>query len=91
MRQAFARFVPLLRLPFVVAVLFTAVMASRPADSRAAGCGRACDYQYYYDAALTQPSGWCVGACYAGGAHCSGDITEYYVRVACEPCDCQNP
>jgi hypothetical protein len=84
-RQAFARFVCPLRLPFVLAVLFVAVMTS-PADSHAAGCFRACDYQYYYDAAHTQPSGWCVAACYPGGAHCEGDITDYSVRVACDYC-----
>ncbi len=49
---------------------------------------RVCDYQYYYDAAHTQPSGWCVGACYPGGAHCDGVITEYSVRVACDYCGC---
>jgi len=85
MRQRFARFVHPLRLPFVLGVLFVAAMTSLPANSRAAVC-RACDYQYYYDAAHTQPSGWCVAACYPGGAHCEGDITEYYERAGCEYC-----
>jgi len=90
MRQAFARFVRPLRLPFVLVVLFIAVMTSRPADSRAAtGCpARACLYEYYYDAAHTQYAGMCQEACYAGGQYCSGDVTEYSVRLGCDPCDC---
>ena len=87
-RQRFARFVYPLKLPFLLAALVVAAMTSVPADSRAAGCFRACDYQYYYDAAHTQPSGWCVGACYPGGAYCDGVITEYSVRVACDYCGC---
>jgi len=86
MRQRFAKFLYPLRLPFLLAALVIAAMTSVPTDSRAAGCFRACDYQYYYDAAHTQPSGWCVGACYPGGAHCDGVITEYSVRVACDYC-----
>jgi hypothetical protein len=84
MRQRLARFIYPLRLPFVLTILFIAAMTSLPADSRAAS--RACDYQYYYDAAHTQPSGWCVGACYPGGAHCDGEITDYYVRSGCTDC-----
>ena len=87
MRQRFAKSLYSLRLPFLLAALVIAAMTSLPVDSRAA-CPRACDYQYYYDAAHTQPSGWCVGACYPGGAHCDGVITDYSVRVACEPCSC---
>jgi hypothetical protein len=91
MRPRFARFVYLSRLPFVLAVLFLAAMTSLPADSRAAaGCNsRACDVQYYYDAARTQPAGVCYGACYPGGAVCYGDWgTDYFSRSNCEPCGC---
>jgi hypothetical protein len=81
MRQRFARFVYPLRLAFVLAVLFIAAMTSLPANSRANNT-TVFDYQYYYDAAHTQPSGWCVSGCYPGGAYCEGDITQYYEKVA---------
>jgi hypothetical protein len=87
-RRHFARFVYPLRLPFVLMVLFIAAMTSLPADSGAANCPTACEYQYYYDSARTQPAGTCYGACYPGGAWCTGDITDYYKRYACEPCGC---
>ena len=89
MRQRFARFMYPLRLPFVFAVLFIAVMTSLPADSSAGQCVRFWDYDYYYDAALTQPAGDCYGACYPGGAYCVwGAPTDYYRRSECEPCPC---
>jgi hypothetical protein len=89
MRQRSARFVHPLRLPFVLAVLFIAAMTSLPADSRAAWtCPTMCEYDYYYDAARTQWAGYCQGACYPGGAWCTGDITDYYRRYGCERCDC---
>lgn len=88
MRQRFARFVSPLRLPFVLAVLVIATMTSLPADSRAGSCPSMCEYDYYYDAAHTQLAGYCAGACYPGGAWCTGDITDYYHRYNCEPC-CQ--
>jgi hypothetical protein len=86
--QRFARFVYPLRLAFASAVLFIAAMTSLPADS-VAGCTRACRYEYFYDAALTQPAGDCYGACYPGGAFCVwGAPTDYYRRSECEPCPC---
>lgn len=90
MRQRFARFVYLLRLPFVLAVLFIAAMTSIPVDSRAAGnCSQACDVQYYYDAARTQPAGICYGSCIPGGALCYGDWgTDYFRKSNCEACEC---
>jgi len=89
MRQRFGRFVSPLRLPFLVAVLVLAAMASLPADS-AAVChpSRWWEYDYYYDAAHTQYAGYCSGACYAGGAFCIGDVTEYYVRYGGDYCGC---
>lgn len=65
-------------------VLVIAMMASLPAGSHAGG-PKMCDYEYYYDAALTQPAGYCYAACYAGGNFCIGDITAYYARVNCRP------
>ncbi len=88
MSQRLSRFVYPLRLPFVLVLLFIAAMTSLPADSAAVSCPSACDVQYYYDAARTQPAGFCVGACYPGGASCWGDITDYFRRSNCEPCDC---
>jgi hypothetical protein len=92
MSQRFARFMYPLRLPFAVVVLFIAVMTSLPADSFAGSW--ACEYQYYYDAARTQPAGGCYGSCVPGGAWCYGDITDYYTRSACEYCcnpwECNN-
>jgi len=85
MRQRLASFVHPLRLPFLLAVLVIATMTSLPADSHAAGT-RACEYDYYYDAAHTQYAGYCQGACYPGGAWCTGVITDYFVRYGCEPC-----
>jgi hypothetical protein len=67
-----------------LAIAATAVMISLPADSQAGG-PKICDYDYYYDAALTQPAGSCFAACYAGGNYCMGDVTAYYVRVNCRP------
>jgi len=52
------------------------------------GAGQACIYQYYYDAAHTQPSGVCYGACYAGGNFCDGVVTEYSAIAWCERCAC---
>jgi len=86
MRQLLARFVYLSRLPFALAVLSIAAITSMPADSAATPCPRACDVQYYYDAARTQPAGFCTGACYPGGASCYGDITDYLKESNCEPC-----
>jgi hypothetical protein len=77
-----------LRLPFVVALLFIAAMTSMPVDSAAVICPKACEVQYYYDSARTQPAGWCQQACYPGGAYCDGDMTDYYKLSNCEPC-CQ--
>ena len=85
MRQRFAKIVYPLRLSFVLAVLFIAAMTSLPADS-AAFTDRQCEVQYYYDAARTQPAGFCYQACYPGGATCWGDITDYYKISNCEPC-----
>jgi len=89
MRQRFARFVSPLRVPFLVAVLVLAAMASLPADS-AAVChpSRFWEYDYYYDAAHTQYAGYCTGACYPGGAWCMGDVTDYYVRYGGDYCGC---
>jgi hypothetical protein len=84
MSQRVARFVHTLRLPFVLAVLFIAGMTSLPVGSHAAT--KAFDYQYYYDAAHTQPSGFCTAACYPGGAYCEGVITEYYEKMGCGCC-----
>jgi hypothetical protein len=84
MSQRFARLVHPLRLPFVLAVLVVAAMTSLPSVSRASGT--AWDYQYYYDAAHTQPSGYCVAACYPGGGYCEGVITEYYEKAGCGCC-----
>lgn len=67
------------KLVFLTA-LVTAAMTSLPQDSSAA---KFCDYQYYYDAAHTQPAGHCFRACYAGGNYCIGDVTEYYALVDC--------
>lgn len=69
-----------------LAVLTTAAITSLPKESHAA---KICSYQYYYDAAHTQPAGYCHGtACYPGGNWCMGDVTEYYERVDCLPyCD----
>jgi hypothetical protein len=86
MRQSFARFMYPLRLPFVSAVLFIAAMTSLPADSSAARCTRFWEYDYYYDAAHTQWAGYCTGACYPGGAWCTGDVTDYYVRYGGDYC-----
>jgi hypothetical protein len=86
MRQRFAKFMYPLRLPFVLAVSSIAAITSMPADSSATVCPKACDVQYYYDAARTQPAGFCTGACYPGGAYCYGDITDYYKNSNCEPC-----
>jgi hypothetical protein len=88
MRQRLARSVHPLRLPFLLAALVIAAMTSLPADSRAASCPRACEYDYYYDAAHTQWAGYCQGACYPGGAWCTGVTTDYYVRYGCELCGC---
>jgi len=52
------------------------------------GPGQACAYDYYYDAAHTQWSGACYGACYAGGNYCEGVVTEYSVLAWCERCTC---
>jgi len=52
------------------------------------GAGQACTYQYYYDAAQTQPSGVCYGACYAGGNYCEVVVTEYSAIAWCESCAC---
>ena len=68
----------------LVAILVTAAMASLPGASQAGG-PKICDYDYYYDAALTQPAGSCFAACYAGGNYCIGETTQYYVRVNCRP------
>jgi hypothetical protein len=87
MRQRFARFVYYLRLP-LMAALVIAAMTSAPADSLAAACPRIWEFDYYYDAAHTQWAGYCTGACYPGGAWCTGVQTEYYVRYGGEPCGC---
>ena len=86
MRQRFTRFMSPLRLPFAFAVLFIAVMTSLPADSSAGGCVRFWDYDYYYDAAHTQWAGSCTGSCAPGGASCTGDVTEYYVKYGGGAC-----
>jgi len=88
MRQHFARFVPPLKLLFLLTVLVIVAMTSLPADSRAAGtnCPRIWEYDYYYDAAHTQWAGYCTGACYPGGAWCTGVQTEYYVRYGGDYC-----
>jgi hypothetical protein len=86
MRRRFARFMYPLRLPILLPVLVLAAMASLPEDSRAA-CARFWEYDYYYDAARTQWAGYCTGACYAGGAYCTGTQTEYYVRYGGDYCD----
>ena len=52
------------------------------------GQGQACAFEYYYDAAHTQWSGNCYGACYAGGNYCQGVVTEYSVILWCEKCTC---
>jgi len=52
------------------------------------GSGQACTYQYYYDAAHTQPSGVCYGACYAGGNFCEGVVTDYSAIAWCDVCGC---
>lgn len=89
MRQSFARIAYRSRLPFVLALLVIAAMTSVPADSRAAGtCPRIWEYDYYFDAAHTKWAGYCTGACYPGGAWCTGVQTEYYVRYGGEPCGC---
>lgn len=88
MSQRFAKFLHPLRLPFVFVVLFSAAMTSLPTDSAAITCPMMCEYQYYYDSARTQPAGICYSACYPGGAWCDGDVTDYYKRSNCEPCDC---
>ena len=67
----------------LLTVLVIAAMTYLPADSRAAV--KVCEYQYYYDAAHTQPAGYCFPSCYAGGNYCIGDVTEYYDRVNCGP------
>jgi len=87
MSQRFVRLAYHLRLPFILALLFVAAMTSMPADSVAVGCAPACRYEYFYDAARTQPAGDCYGACYPGGAYCVwGAPTDYYRRSECEPC-----
>jgi hypothetical protein len=70
----------------LLAALVIAAITSLPTESHAA---KICSYQYYYDAAHTQPAGYCHGtACYPGGNWCMGDVTEYYARVDCLPyCD----
>ena len=59
-----------------------------PPVTSAAGSTRACEYDYYYDAAHTQWAGYCQGACYAGGGWCTGVTTDYSVRLNCVPCSC---
>lgn len=89
MRQRLAKLVHPLRLPFVLAVLFVAVMTSLPSESRAARCTRFWEYDYYYDAAHTQWAGYCTGSCVPGGGWCTGVQTEYYVRYGGDYCgDC---
>jgi hypothetical protein len=88
-RQRFTRFVNPLRLPLLLTALVIAAMTSVPVDSRAAGsCPKIYDYTYYYDDEYTQYAGYCAGACYPGGAWCTGVQTEYYVRYGGELCDC---
>jgi hypothetical protein len=70
------------------APLVIANMSSLPPVIPAAGGVRACEYDYYFDAAHTQWAGYCQGACYAGGGWCTGTITDYSVRLACVPCAC---
>lgn len=68
----------------LLAIVVAAAMTSLPGDSHAGG-PKMCDYEYYYDAAKTQPAGYCFAACYAGGNTCIGDVTSYYVLVNCRP------
>jgi len=65
-----------------------AAMTFLPPVTLAAAGVRACEYDYYYDAAHTQWAGYCKGACYAGGGWCTGVTTDYSVRIACVPCTC---
>lgn len=67
----------------LAAVLAVVALTNLPATGRAAG--KICNYQYFYDAAHTQPAGYCFAACYAGGNYCIGDVTEYFARVDCGP------
>jgi hypothetical protein len=66
----------------LVTGLTVAALTTLPAESHAA---KMCDYEYYYDAAHTQPAGYCFAACYAGGNTCTGDVTAYYALVNCRP------
>jgi hypothetical protein len=68
----------------LMAIVVTAAMTSLPESSYAGG-PKICDYEYYYDAAHTQPAGYCNAACYAGGNVCYGEVTGYYVLVNCRP------
>jgi hypothetical protein len=91
-RQRFTRFVNPLRLPLLLTALVIAAMTSVPVDSHA-GAGscqntRIFEYTYYYDAAHTLYAGYCQGACYPGGAWCTGVQTDYYVRSGGDLCGC---
>jgi hypothetical protein len=67
----------------LVLTTFLVAAAMTLSSKSEAGAGKFCDYQYFYDAAHTQPAGYCNRACYAGGNVCLGDVTEYYELVDC--------
>ena len=76
-----------LRLPLLLAALAVAAMTSQPANSAPTCPPEVIEYQYFYDAAHTQPAGNCTTLC-SGNTYCNGERTAYYISVVHGPCYC---
>jgi len=65
-------------LALVVVLAGLGVFGSLGVDSADAAPEYVERYRYYYDAAHTQPAGFCSVQC-SGALVCFGDVTQYYV------------
>jgi hypothetical protein len=66
-------------------ILFAVLVIGTPQPARAF-CHNWTDiFNYYYDAAHTEPAGECEFDCYCQ-TYCSGDQTPYYDHVAYSGC-----